>query len=281
MGGTFLIALLRILPTHLMSHVAGFFMSLTVPRLLRPAVYRGYCALFGARAEDAELPLSEYRSVNAFFTRALKPGLRVVTGGVVVSPVDAAVGAAGKVEADTLWQAKGRTYSLAALLGDKDLAARMEGGTYQTLYLAPKDYHRIHFPLDGSLSRATYIPGKLWPVNQAAVLNVDSLFAVNERVVVQVDTPHGVMAVIPVGATMVGMTRLAFDPRLHTNARQRTVQQSVYSPPRPVRAGEPLGHFEFGSTVILVASPGCAVLDTLPVGSVVRMGQKIGDISRT
>ena len=159
MLGRLLILLLSVLPKHSMSRAAGFLANCTVPRSLRPAAYRAYGRIFGAKVEEAELPLTEYRSVNAFFTRALKPGLRPVAAGAIVSPVDAAVGAWGPVKDDTLVQAKGRNYSLAALLGDKALADRMEGGTYTTLYLAPKDYHRIHVPVDGAVTQATYIPG--------------------------------------------------------------------------------------------------------------------------
>ncbi|NCW46138.1 MAG: phosphatidylserine decarboxylase, partial [Gemmatimonadaceae bacterium] len=173
-------------------------------------VYRGYSRLFGANPHEAALPLDQYASINAFFTRALKPGLRPLAPNAIVSPVDAAVGAFGIVDDDTLVQAKGRTYSLAALLGDRDLAQAFAGGTYTTLYLSPKDYHRIHVPMGGRVTAATYIPGELWPVNVAAVTHVADLFAVNERIVVMLEGEHGGrMAIVPVGATMVvGMTRL-------------------------------------------------------------------------
>ncbi|MBI5498376.1 MAG: phosphatidylserine decarboxylase [Deltaproteobacteria bacterium] len=271
-----LILLLSVLPKHLLSHLAGLLCAVPIPRFLRPLVFRSYCVMFGANAAEAEKPFTHYRTVNAWFTRALKPGLRPVASDGVVSPVDAAVGASGRVEKDTLVQAKGRTYSLAALLGDPALAARMEGGTFLTLYLAPKDYHRIHAPLDGTIPRASYIPGKLWPVNQAAVSHVDALFAVNERMVLQLHRPNGgIMAVVPVGATMVGMTRLVFD-NLHTNAWKRERIDRDYPTPHAVQAGDPLGQFEFGSTVVLACTSECATLDPLEVGRDVKMGQKIG-----
>src|SRR5829696_1051624 len=211
MLGRLLILLVSLLPKHAISRMAGFLASRTIPRPLRPASYRAYSRIFGARPEEAELPLSEYASVNAFFTRALKPGLRPVAANAIVSPVDATVGAYGPVVDDTLVQAKGRNYSLAALLGDEALAHRMNGGSYTTLYLAPRDYHRIHVPVDGAITRATYIPGELWPVNVAAVMHVADLFAVNERLVVVIERPGGgLVVVVLVGATMVGTTRLAF-----------------------------------------------------------------------
>ena len=277
--GRFLIVLLSVLPKHGMSRAAGALANRTVPRRLRPAVYRGYSRIFGAAPEEAELPLDAYPSINAFFTRALKPGLRPVAEHAIVSPADAAVGACGPVADDTLIQAKGRNYSLAALVGDRALAHRMEGGTFATLYLAPKDYHRLHVPVDGVVTSATYIPGELWPVNVFAVLHVADLFAVNERIVVTIRRPSGAeVIVVLVGATMVGMTRLAFDD-LHTNARRREVQRKTYDPPIPVRAGGPLGHFEFGSTIIVVCSRASGAIDPLEINQSVRVNQRLGALA--
>lgn len=274
--GRLLLPLLAVLPKHLLSRMAGGLANRTIPKPLRPSVHRGYSRIFGATPEDAELPLGEYRSINAFFTRSLKPGLRPIAERAIVSPADSAIGAAGPVADGMLIQAKGRNYSLSALLGDDALAHRMDGGTFATLYLAPKDYHRFHVPLDGEITGATYIPGELWPVNLFAVTHVADLFAVNERIIVTIRTPTGGLTmVVLVGATMVGMTRLAFDD-LHTNARRREVQRKTYSPPLPVRAGDPLGHFEFGSTVIVVCSRESGELGPLAVGQIVRMGERIG-----
>ncbi len=276
MFGRLLILLLSVLPKHALSRVAGAVANAKVPRPLRASVYRGYSRVFGANPEEAELALAEYPSVNAFFTRALKPGLRPIAPSAIVSPADAAVGASGPVDDGTLIQAKGRNYSLEALLGDRELSHRMDGGTFATLYLAPRDYHRLHVPLDGAITAATYVPGELWPVNVFAVTHVADLFAVNERIVVTIERPGGgVMVVVLVGATMVGMTRLVFDD-LHTNARRREVQRRTYDPPVAVRAGGPLGHFEFGSTIILACSREAGAIDPLEVGQVVRVGQRLG-----
>ena len=280
MFGRLLILLLAVLPKHAMSRAAGFLANRTIPRPLRPAAYRAYSRIFGATPEEAELPLAEYPSVNAFFTRALKPGLRPVAPNAVVSPVDATVGAYGPVRDDTMVQAKGRDYSLAALLGDEALAHRLDGGTYTTLYLAPKDYHRIHVPVDGVVRRAVYIPGDLWPVNVHAVTHVADLFAVNERIVVVLERPNGApVAVVLVGATIVGMTRVVFDESLSTNARRRELQRRAYDPPLPVRAGGPLGHFEFGSTVILVCARDAGTIEPLAEEQTVRMGQRLGPLA--
>ena len=279
MLGRFLILLLSVLPKHGMSRMAGWLGNRPVPASLRPSLYRGFSRVFGAAPEEAELELSAYPTLNAFFARNLKPGLRPIAADALVSPVDGAVGASGVVASDMLVQAKGRNYSLAALLGNESLAHRMEGGSFVTLYLAPKDYHRVHVPVDGAITAATYIPGELWPVNVHAVMHVADLFAVNERIVITIQQPGGgEVAVVLVGATMVGMTRIAFDD-LHTNARRREVQRRTYDPPLPVRAGGPLGHFEFGSTVIIVCSPDGSVLEPLAEGRTVRMGRPLGSIT--
>jgi phosphatidylserine decarboxylase len=278
--GRLLILFLSVLPKHGMSRVAGRLANLPVPYPLRASVYRAFARVFGAKLEEVELPLSSYGSINAFFTRQLKAGLRPVAANAIVSPVDGAVGAYGPVADDVLVQAKGRTYSLAALVGDPELAHAMDGGTFTTLYLAPKDYHRIHAPIDGDIVAATYIPGELWPVNVYAVTHVADLFAVNERIVITIrGRTGGTMVVVLVGATMVGTTRVAFDD-LHTNARRRDVQRRRYDPPIPVRAGGPLGHFEFGSTVIVVCSRFAGAIDHLEAGETVRMGQRLGQLSR-
>jgi phosphatidylserine decarboxylase len=277
--GRLLILLLSVLPKHALSRGAGWLATRPIPRGLRGSVHRGFCRVFGAEPAEAALPLEQYPTVNAFFTRTLRPGLRPVAPYAIVSPVDATVGAYGDVRSDTLVQAKGRDYSLAALLGSRDLADEFEGGTYTTLYLSPKDYHRIHVPVQGRVTAATYLPGTLWPVNVAAVTNVADLFARNERIVVELAGEQGGrLAVVPVGATMVGTTRLAFDDDLHTNARRREIRHRRYDPPVVVDAGGPLGHFEFGSTVILVCSRDAGTIDPLELGAEVRMGERLGSL---
>ena len=181
-----------------------------------------------------------------------------------------------------LLQAKGRNYSLAALLGDAALALRLDGGTFVTLYLAPKDYHRVHV---GSTcrwrarsSRATYIPGKLWPVNVHAVTHVADLFAVNERIAVTIRSNGALAVMVLVGATTVGMTRSVFDG-LHKTPPARATASDLRS--TNCRGGRrAAGHFEFGSTVILVCSYDCGTIEALPEHYAVRMGQRIGMLAQ-
>jgi phosphatidylserine decarboxylase len=176
-------------------------------------------------------------------------------------------------------QAKGIDYEAAALLGDAELARRLEGGAYATIYLSPKDYHRIHFPLGGAITGWRYLPGQLWPVNPASVRAVPGLFAVNERLVTVLDTPLGRCAVVAVGATVVGRVHAYYDPTVpHTNTPAAPFQRRDYGTPIPVAKGQELGAFEMGSTVIVMFEPGRVRLDPrLVPGARVRVGEEIGE----
>jgi phosphatidylserine decarboxylase len=198
---------------------------------------------------------------------------------VVVSPVDGRVSEAGRADAGRMIQAKGIDYTVAALLGDAGLARRFEGGAWTTLYLSPRDYHRIHFPLSGAITGWRYLPGELWPVNAASVGNVPGLFTVNERLVTLLDTPLGLTAIVAVGATVVGRVRASYDRAvpLTDQPGAEGMQRGDYAPPRPVGKGAELGAFEMGSTVILVFEPGRVRLSPrLVPGAVVRVGEPIG-----
>jgi phosphatidylserine decarboxylase len=222
--------------------------------------------------------LAAFATFGEFFARPLRPGLRPIAPGdeVIVSPVDAVVSAAGLAEKGRLVQAKGIDYGLPALLADEPLARALEGGAYATLYLSPRDYHRIHFPLGGKVTGWRYLPGRLWPVNPASVRSVPGLFTVNERLVTVLETPLGRCAVVAVGATVVGRVRAFYDPGIPpTNLRGGRPSGRDYPSPVPVAKGEELGAFEMGSTVILLLEPGRARL-RLDAGARVRVGQAIG-----
>jgi phosphatidylserine decarboxylase len=224
--------------------------------------------------------LEVYRTFGEFFARPLRPGLRPIASGerVVVSPVDAMVSETGLAEGGRLVQAKGEEYSAAALLADDALARALEGGAYATLYLSPKDYHRIHFPLGGRILGWRYVPGMLWPVNAASVRTVPGLFTANERLVTVLETPLGQCAVVAVGATVVGRVRAFYDPTVpHTNRRGAAPSRRDYETPIPVEKGQELGAFEMGSTVILLFEPGRVRLEArLAPGARVRVGEPIG-----
>jgi phosphatidylserine decarboxylase len=226
-------------------------------------------------------PLETYPTFGKFFARPLLPGRRPIAPGddVVVSPVDAVVSETGVATAGRLIQAKGIDYGVGALLADEALGRTFEGGAWATLYLSPQDYHRIHFPLGGRVTGWRYVPGRLWPVNAASVRHVPGLFTVNERLVTLLDSPLGAVAVVSVGATVVGRVRAAFDPAVPCTDQPGAsqVQAHAYATPLPVEKGAELGAFEMGSTVILLFAPGRVRLDArLVPGARVRVGEVIG-----
>lgn len=276
-----IIGFLRLLPRNALSRLAGRLVSVPLPRFLRPSFMRGYAAIFGADLSEVRDPLDSFPSVQDFFVRALKDGARPIDSGagVLVSPCDGAWGQSGTIEDGTLLQMKGRPYSLRELLGDAADAADFDGGTYATLYLSPKDYHRFHTPCAVRVTRARYLPGTLWPVNAAGVELVDGLFSSNERICafMDVDEPgaSGRLCMIAVGATMVGKAKIVFDD-LETNlpGAQR-IDRDYPQGPRFER-GEEWGRFLFGSTIVLLASPGTLELDIPAPGTPLRLGRPIG-----
>lgn len=273
------IGALRLVPKNTVSRLAGALTRWRAPAPVRLAAMKAFAARYGI--DLSECPdLDVYRTFGEFFARPLRPGLRPVAEGarVVVSPVDGAISETGVTTAGRLVQAKGIDYSAAALLGDEALARRLEGGAYATVYLSPKDYHRIHFPLAGKVTGYRYVPGKLWPVNAASVRTVPGLFSVNERLVTVLETPVGTCAVVAVGATVVGRVRAYYDPTVPFTNAGAGFQVRDYETPLPVEKGQELGAFEMGSTVILLFGPGQVRLDArLVPGARVKVGEPIGE----
>jgi phosphatidylserine decarboxylase len=271
------VAALRLLPKEGLSRAVGSATRWGLPHPLLMALLRSFAARY--RVDLAECAdLSTFRTFDEFFTRRLLPGTRPIAPGeeVVVSPVDGLVSEAGLAEEGRLLQAKGLDYPLDELVGDPVLAERLAGGAYATLYLSPRDYHRIHFPLAGRITGWRYLPGGLWPVNPPAVRNVPRLFCVNERLVTLLESRLGLCAIVAVGATVVGRIRALYDPSIPpTNLPRASRQGRDYSDPIQVEKGAELGIFEMGSTVILLFEPGRVRLELAP-GARVRVGQAIG-----
>jgi phosphatidylserine decarboxylase len=279
--------LLARLPQGALSRAFGRLADVPLPRPLRRPVLGGFARAVGADLSEAERPLAEYGSLNRFFTRKLRDGVRTwpEDAGVVASPVDGAAGQVGTVAAGRLVQAKGRLYEVRRLLEDPEGWERFEGGVFVTLYLSPKDYHRIHAPTDGDLSVARHVPGELLPVNAPAVAHVPDLFARNERLMCYLDGPLGRVAVVAVGAYNVGRISAAWDARWNategrsawvTNRRGMELAERTYDPPVKVRRGDELMTFHLGSTVVLVFEPGRVELDpSLAAGAAVRLGMPI------
>ena len=282
-----MLALLGRLPQGALSRGAGRIADTPIPRALRRPVLGLFARTFGIAIEDAELPLAAYPTINAFFVRRLRPGLRSwpADPDAFASPVDGFIGQSGTIHVGKLLQAKGRTYSAAGLLDDPGAAARYDGGSFITLYLSPRHYHRIHAPCAGSITSARHIPGALLPVNAAAVAHVDNLFPRNERLVCYIDGPHGRVAVVAVGAYNVGRISAAFDPAWHAgadigwitnHAASGTAQTHVYSPAHMVDRGDEIMAFHFGSTVVLLIEPGRIELIPHAPGTEIRVGGAIG-----
>jgi len=240
------------------------------------AMIRRFVARYGVdMAEAAEPDITRYPSFNEFFTRALKPGMRPLADTPWLCPVDGTISQCGTIEGDQVFQAKGHRYSTTALLGgDAELASRFDDGAFATLYLSPRDYHRIHMPCDGRLERMIHVPGALFSVNPTTARGVPGLFARNERVVCVFESPHGPFVLVLVGATIVGS--------------MATVWHGVVNPPRPGRLrqwrygdhevvlarGAEMGRFLLGSTVVLLFPRD--TLHFVPhwvAGGAIRMGE--------
>jgi phosphatidylserine decarboxylase len=267
---------LTLLPKAALSRAIGTATRLPAPRAVHTTAARLFARRYRIEVDEAEHAIGEYPTLASFFTRRLREGSRPVAPGeqVVVSPVDARVAAVGLAEKGRMIQAKGRDYSVAALLDDPVEARAFEGGPYLTLYLSPRDYHRIHAPVAGVVEGYAYIPGKLFPVNPPAVRAIPNLFCVNERLISYLRSPTGRVAVVKVGATCVGRIRAAYDDVV--TRRGGGARSMKYGEPIPIEKGAELGVFETGSTVILLFEPESVELDErLIEGARVRMGEAI------
>lgn len=204
-------------------------------------------------AEAANPDIASYPSFNEFFTRPLQAGARPQAAADFISPVDGAISQFGAIERDQIFQAKGHSYSTTALVGgDAALAAKFENGSFATLYLSPRDYHRIHMPCDGTLKRMIYVPGALFSVNPATARGVPGLFARNERVVCEFDSPLGPFILTLVGATIVGSMATVWHGVVNP-PRSREVREWRYDDkPVVLKKGEEMGRFLLGSTVVML-----------------------------
>lgn len=207
----------------------------------------------------AEEPdITRYASFNEFFTRPLRAGVRPIADADVVCPADGAISQLGSINNGLLLQAKGRYYTVEELLGgDIERAAQFSGGAFATVYLSPKDYHRVHMPVSGRLTATTYVPGKLFSVNGVTAENVDRLFARNERLVCYFDTELGPVAVILVGAMIVAGIETVWDGQVAPPPRRPVAKNYLHVPDAVQLAkGEEMGRFKLGSTVILLFPEG-------------------------
>ncbi len=273
------VSLQYLLPKQALTVLAGKFANASAGGLTT-AVIRWFVGRYGVNMAEAANPdVTGYASFNEFFTRPLKPDARPLANADFICPVDGAISQFGAIDRDRIFQAKGHDYSTTALLGgDAALAARFENGSFATLYLSPKDYHRIHMPCAGRLVRMIHVPGELFSVNPVTARGVPGLFARNERVVCVFEGEQGPFVMVLVGATIVGS--------------MATVWHGVVNPPRPgylrewryedqdlrYPQGAEMGRFMLGSTVVLLFPRDALSFNAewAPQRSI-QMGERMGD----
>ena len=269
------------IPKQALTALAGRIASARGGRLTTRLI-KWFVGRYGVNmAEAANSDISSYATFNDFFTRSLRGNARPLAPAYLVCPVDGAISQFGPMVGDQIFQAKGHSYSSTALVGgDAALAARFDGGSFATLYLSPKDYHRIHMPMEGRLSRMIYVPGELFSVNPTTARGVPGLFARNERVVCVFESAHGPFVLVLVGATIVGS--------------MATVWHGVVNPPRAgeirtwnyelelvLKQGEEMGRFLLGSTVVMLFPKGpLAFNPAWAPGGAIRMGEAMANHAR-
>ncbi|BCV56672.1 phosphatidylserine decarboxylase [Shewanella algae] len=280
------IALQYMLPKHLLSRLVGKLAAAEAGKLTTWAI-RWFIKQYKIdMSEAAQSEPEAYKSFNAFFTRALKDGVRPLhqDAEYIVHPVDGAVSQCGPIEDGRIFQAKGHYYSALTLLGNqaKD-AERFEEGDFATIYLAPKDYHRIHMPIKGTLSKMTYVPGELFSVNPLTARNVPGLFARNERVIAIFETEIGPLAMVLVGATIVASIETVWAGTVTppTGKRVFTWEYPTTGPDAiTLEKGAEMGRFKLGSTVVMLFAKDALdeFADGVEPGAVTRMGAPFAKI---
>lgn len=242
-------------------------------------ILKAFAKAYKINLSEAELEIKEYASLNQFFTRALRAEARIIdsAANAVVSPTDSKITSFGNINQSTIIQAKGIDYSVKELLGSEKFYPHFTNGKYITFYLSPQDYHRIHSPFAGQILGYYYEPGKLFPVNDLAVLNIRGLFPKNERLITFLQTEYGKIAVIKVGASNVGKIRVTYDNKIVTNNWIRFAKEHHYKDVSiMIDKGSEMGRFEMGSTVILVFENDTIDLTNIQLGDKIQYGTTVG-----
>ncbi|TGK17356.1 phosphatidylserine decarboxylase [Leptospira fluminis] len=275
----FYLLLLSILPKNLVSLLFGLLAALRLPRFIMIPILKAFAKAYKINLDEAALHISEYNSLNQFFTRALKAGARIIDSeeNALVSPVDAKITGFGDIDDKVILQAKGVDFSLKELIGGEKYLSRFQNGKYITFYLSPQDYHRIHSPAYGRILGYYYEPGKLFPVNELAVFGIRGLFPKNERLITFLQTEYGLVAVIKVGASNVGRIRVTYDKKIVTNTLIRTPKEEDYKDVSiMIDKGAELGRFEMGSTVILIFERDTFDFSELAINEKITYGTTVG-----
>lgn len=270
-----------LLPKRALTVLAGKFAGASLGGLTHAAIRR-FIARYGVdMAEAAEPRIEAYASFNDFFTRALRAGARPLSGAPFVCPVDGAISQFGPIAGDQIFQAKGHHYSTRALLGGDELLSHFfADGDFATIYLSPKDYHRIHMPCAGKLVRMVHVPGDLFSVNPTTARGVPGLFARNERVVCVFETRHGLFANVLVGATIVGSMATTWHGVVNPPRTGHVRQWRYEDHDVQLRQGEEMGRFLLGSTVVLLFQKNVVRFNPAwAPGGTVRMGEAMAELA--
>lgn len=266
-------------PQHLLSRLAGVCANARLGALTTAAIKKFIAHYHVNMAEASISDYRQFKTFNDFFTRELTPGARTIATDVggVISPADGVVSECGYMEGERLLQAKGAYFNVNDLCGTKEVGAFFEGGAFLTAYLSPRDYHRFHMPIKGKLVKMIYVPGKLFSVNQTSVNAISQLFARNERVVCVFETEIGKVAVIAVGAMIVGSIAMKWCGVVAPGKTPGVKTWDYRDYPVNVEQGQELGHFRLGSTVIVLTEKDAISWDaTIQAGQALQMGQRIG-----
>jgi phosphatidylserine decarboxylase len=276
------IALQYLLPQHALSRLAGFLAETKITWIKR-AFINWFIQRYNVDMSIAAEPnANTYQNFNDFFTRPLADGQRPITEdtNAIACPADGCISQIGAINNGYIFQAKGQEYNLLELVGgDIDIAKQFVDGSFATVYLSPKDYHRVHMPLGGTLQIMTHVPGDLFSVNETTASHVPRLFARNERVVALFNTEHGPMAVILVGAMIVASIETVWAGLVTPKKKQ--IQTTHYNNTDDIylEKGEEMGRFKLGSTAIVLFGKGAAEWNNdLVANSPVMMGEKMGDL---
>jgi phosphatidylserine decarboxylase len=269
------IILQYLLPQHFLSRVVGWFADNEIP-WLKNFLIEKFVRQFRVNMNEAAQPdYKRYKSFNDFFTRPLHEGVRNICSEGIACPADGQISQLGQIEAGRIFQAKGQDFSVAELLGgDYALADKFKDGQFATIYLSPRDYHRVHMPAEGKLLYTVYVPGDLFSVNRATAENVPRLFSRNERLVAVFATAHGEMAVVLVGAMIVAGIETVWSGQVAPFKKR--IQSQDFSQPHAditLHKGAEMGRFKLGSTAIVLFGKDSGVKWEAVAGQSVRMGQ--------
>ncbi len=267
---------------HLVTHLVGL-LAKNRTRWFKNGFIKFFIKRYQVNLHEAQSSnLQDYENFNAFFTRHLKPEARDLAkpSNIVISPIDGTLSEFGQINHDVLIQAKGMQYSLAQLLANDDLfCQRYQGGMFATLYLAPKDYHRVHMPCAGQLVKTCYVPGKLFSVHPRVVAKTPHLFARNERLICHFKSPQGNFALILVGAMVVASIHTTWGGEISPPHRKEIVEKHYHDQTIHLERGQEMGFFDMGSTVILLFEKDALQWDPiLTVAQPIQLGNSLATI---